>query len=119
MAHRGKRRMKPARCTAPAVDAQRRASICGKPATTERTVEGVALPFCSACAATLDSKGKGPATVFVRLDARTIARVDALASALTLRGTKPNRVAAIRAAILMGLDAFEAERAKGGDHGAR
>lgn len=119
MAHRRGCRVKPARCTAPVVDAQRRASICGKPATTERTVEGVALPFCPACAATLDSKGKGPATVFVRLDARTLARVDALGSALSLRGSKPNRAGAIRAAVLMGLDAFEADPAKGGDYGAR
>ncbi len=49
--------MKPSRCTAPVLDAKRRASICGKPATTERTVEGIALPFCAACAAALDAKG--------------------------------------------------------------
>ncbi len=111
--------MKPSRCVAPVLDAKRRATLCGKPATTERTVEGVVLTFCAACAATLDSKGKGPATVFVRLDARTIARVDALGSALSLRGSKPNRAGAIRAAIMMGLDAFEADPAKGGDHGSR
>ena len=50
--------MKPVRCTAPVLDAKRRASICGKPATTERTVEGVTLPFCAPCAAALDAKGK-------------------------------------------------------------
>jgi ribosome-binding protein aMBF1 (putative translation factor) len=49
--------MKP-RCIAPVLDAKKRASLCGKPATTERTVEGVALPFCDDCAAAFDAKGK-------------------------------------------------------------
>ncbi len=50
--------MKRARCTAPVLDEQKRASLCGKPATTERTVEGFALPFCATCAAAFDAKGK-------------------------------------------------------------
>jgi hypothetical protein len=36
-----------ARCCAPVLDAEKRASICGKPATGERVVEGVALTFCA------------------------------------------------------------------------
>ena len=50
--------MKAPRCCAPVLDAQKRASVCGKPATTMRVVEGMALSFCAGCAATLDAKAK-------------------------------------------------------------
>jgi hypothetical protein len=50
-------------------------------------------------------------TVRVRLDAATLARVDALASALSLVGGKQKRPLALQVAILMGIERFEAERA--------
>lgn len=52
---------------------------------------------------------KAGRTVRVRLDAATLARVDALATALSLTGGKQKRPLALQAAILMGLERFEAE----------
>ena len=51
------------RCAAPVLDAEKRAKLCGKPATTERDVatgegdERVKLTFCAEHAAELDAKG--------------------------------------------------------------
>lgn len=71
--------MKPARCNAPVLDAEKRAHLCGEPATTERTVErGVSLPFCARHAAEHDAKRPAldwadPAAVTQWLDALRVA----------------------------------------------
>jgi hypothetical protein len=43
------------RCGMPVVDAQRRATVCGGKATTERTLYGVAFLSCAECAAHIDA----------------------------------------------------------------
>lgn len=62
-------------------------------------------------------RGQRPAAgmdhVSTRLDAATVARLDALAPLIAPLGTKPARSVAVRASILRGLDALEAEHAKG------
>lgn len=50
--------------------------------------------------------------VSTRLDAETVARLDALAPLIAPLGTKPARSIATRACILAGLDALEAQLAK-------
>ena len=45
--------------------------------------------------------------VSTRLDATTIARLDAIAPTVTPLGTKPSRSMAVRAAIMTGLDVLE------------
>ncbi len=47
--------------------------------------------------------------ISTRLSATTVARVDALVPAVTAPGTKPSRSVAVRACILTGLDALEAQ----------
>ena len=44
------------RCGFPVLDAKGRAKICGKPATTERILEGIEFSVCDACAAKHDAK---------------------------------------------------------------
>jgi hypothetical protein len=44
-----------ARCGWPVPDAEKRARICGKPATCERTVDGIPFTMCDACAARYDA----------------------------------------------------------------
>jgi hypothetical protein len=51
--------------------------------------------------------------VSTRLDAATIARLDAILPSVTPLGVKPSRSMAVRAAILTGLDVLEARLAKG------
>ena len=50
--------------------------------------------------------------VSTRLDAETVARLDALAPLIAPLGTKPARSIATRACILAGLDMMEAQFAK-------
>lgn len=50
--------------------------------------------------------------VSARLDAATMARLDALAPPIAPLGTKPSRSVAVRACIFTGLDALEALYAK-------
>lgn len=61
-------------------------------------------------------QGQRPAAsmdhVSTRLDAATIARLDALVPLITPLGTKPARSVAVRASILRGLDALEAPYGK-------
>ncbi len=61
-------------------------------------------------------KGQRPAAsmdhVSTRLDAPTIARLDALAPLLAPLGTTPARSVAVRAAILTGLDVLESQYPK-------
>ena len=44
------------RCELPALDAQNRAIICGKPATTTRTTFDVTFSACEACALAIDAR---------------------------------------------------------------
>jgi hypothetical protein len=61
-------------------------------------------------------RGQRPATstdhVSTRLDTATTARLDALAPLIVPLGTEPSRSIAIRACILIGLDALEALHAR-------
>ncbi|MFT3768507.1 MAG: hypothetical protein QM820_23925 [Minicystis sp.] len=50
------------RCGHPVLDAQKRAKICGKPATAERTYEGIEWALCAAHAASFDTTGDMMAT---------------------------------------------------------
>lgn len=50
-------------------------------------------------------------SVAVRLDEDILARVDALATVITPLGSRPRRGTTLRAIVLKGLEAFEAERA--------
>jgi hypothetical protein len=42
------------------LDAEKRARVCGEPATTTRTVYGEKLDACAACAASIDAQGDEP-----------------------------------------------------------
>lgn len=61
-------------------------------------------------------RGQRPAVsmnhVSARLDAVTVARLDALAPLIAPVGTKPSRSVAVRACIFTGLDALESLYAK-------
>ena len=57
-------------------------------------------------------KGQLP-DVSTRLDAATVARLDALAPLIAPLGSNPSRSMAVRACILAGLDVLEAKHAKG------
>jgi hypothetical protein len=83
--------MKGARCQEPVLDVEKHATLCGKLATTERSVstsygdETVALLFCDACAAKHDARTTAPVDLLAplsvdaraELDARVRARWDA------------------------------------------
>lgn len=43
--------MNGATCVGPVLDAQKRARLCGKPATVPRMIDGNTLPMCAECAA--------------------------------------------------------------------
>ena len=50
--------------------------------------------------------------VSTRLDPATVERLDALAPLMAPLGTTPNRSVVVRACVLLGLDALEAEHAR-------
>lgn len=115
--------MRGPRCQAPALDADKRARLCGEPATAERDVptgygdETARLAFCEKHAAELDAEAaRAPANddgralgrmVAVRLDAETLGRVDDLIPSLSVPGVKATRNDALRAVILAGLPVLE------------
>src|SRR5215468_5367198 len=48
------------RCQFPVIDADLRARVCGKPATSTRAVDGVDLDVCDRCATCIDAQGRDP-----------------------------------------------------------
>jgi hypothetical protein len=48
---------KPTRCDLPVVDGEKLDLLCGAPATTTRTVDGVEFDACAACATAVDAQG--------------------------------------------------------------
>jgi hypothetical protein len=74
--------VKAPRCGLPVVDAEKRAMICGAPATTTREIEGIDFAACPGCAAAVDAKQGTGAQPFARVaSSEEMARHDADARA--------------------------------------